>query len=78
MQRLLDLKEIWVTRQGKMNAEGDVAAIDPLLGSLDQVIDRDSGWAILYRHRDTGEFWELTHPQSEMHGVDKDDCDGST
>ncbi len=27
-----------------------------------------SGWETLYRDPKDGRFWELTHPQSEMHG----------
>jgi hypothetical protein len=27
-----------------------------------------SGWTILYRDPDDGRYWELTYPQSEMHG----------
>ena len=25
-------------------------------------------WATLYRHRGTGELWDLTFPQSHLHG----------
>jgi Immunity protein 27 len=68
MQGLPDLKDAWIMRDGKMVAEGDFKAINALLDGLDRVTDRDGGWAILYRHRNTGEFWELTYPQGEMHG----------
>jgi hypothetical protein len=68
MQALSDLKETWVMRDGKMVAEGDCETIDNLLGSLDRVKDGLGGWVILYLHRNTGEFWELSYPQSEMHG----------
>lgn len=55
-------------RDGKIVVEGDFTAINMLLGDLDRVTDGDGGWAILYRHRRTGEFWELTYPNGEMHG----------
>ena len=31
------------------------------------VVDGDS-WSALYRNPDDGNYWELTYPQSEMHG----------
>jgi hypothetical protein len=65
---LPDLKDIWVMRDGKMVAEGDAATIDVLLGDLDRVADGAAGWTILYRDRETEAFWELSYPQSEMHG----------
>ena len=68
MQALSDLKDTLVLRDGKMVAEGDCEAINELLGSLDRVTDGCGGWAILHLHRNTGQFWELTYPQSEMHG----------
>jgi hypothetical protein len=68
MQELPDLNDVWVIRDGKMIAEGDAVLIDALLGELERVADRDGGWTILYRHHKTGEFWELSHPQSEMQG----------
>ncbi len=27
-----------------------------------------SGWMMLYRDKETGQFWELDYPHSEMHG----------
>jgi hypothetical protein len=68
MQGLADLRDTWVMLDGKMVAEGDFATIETLLADLDRVTDGDGGWAILYQHRNTGEFWELTYPQGEMHG----------
>jgi hypothetical protein len=35
---------------------------------LVRVADRESGWAVLYRDRTNGELWELSHPQSHLHG----------
>ena len=68
MQELPDHKDVWVMREGKIVAEGYSMSINALLGDLDRVANRDGGWTILYRHRKTGEFWELSYPQSEMHG----------
>jgi len=29
---------------------------------------KKGNWGVLYRHRDTGELWDLVYPQAEMHG----------
>ena len=29
---------------------------------------RESGWTILYLDPSDGRYWELSHPQSELHG----------
>jgi hypothetical protein len=68
MQSLPDLRDEWVFRDGKVAAEGDSMSIDDLIVDLEQVADKEGGWTILYRHRKTGEFWELSCPKSEMHG----------
>jgi hypothetical protein len=36
--------------------------------SLVKVATDDSGWDTLYRDPNDQRFWELTYPQSEMHG----------
>jgi len=33
-----------------------------------RVGERDSGWITLYQDSSNGSHWELTFPQSEMHG----------
>jgi hypothetical protein len=68
---MIELQDVWVFRDGGMLAEGDASRINELLArSLTKVtIDPVSGgWRILYRHEETGRFWELDHPQGEMHG----------
>jgi hypothetical protein len=45
--------------------EGDPRFIR-LLAELEEI--RRASWALLYRHRTTGELWDLTFPKSEMHG----------
>ena len=50
-----------------MHAEGDAQVIDDLLRTKLVEVRKDN-WAVLYRHKETGEFWDLTYPQGEMHG----------
>jgi hypothetical protein len=67
MPFLTELNDVWVLHDGKMIAEGDARTIDSLLEA--KLIElRKGNWAILYRHRDTEELWDLVYPQSEMHG----------
>lgn len=64
-----DLRDIWISEDGKMIARGDAAAIDDMLATkLEKVSSNASGWLVVYRHRETSQFWELSYPQSEMHG----------
>jgi uncharacterized protein (DUF433 family) len=42
------------------------------IGSLTErwvrIGDRDGGWTILFENPDDGSYWELTHPESGVHG----------
>ena len=62
-----ELNDIWEFRDGRMRAAGDAPLISELLkNELVQV--RSEDWAVLYRHKTTGQFWDLTYPKGEMHG----------
>ncbi len=66
-----ELREEWIFTDGKMSAGGDGPTIrDWLATKLERVkVDlRCGAWLTLYRHLETGHFWELSYPQSEMHG----------
>lgn len=64
-----DLMDQWIMREARVSNEGDAAAIDNLLSrELVEVAATDGGWRRLYRHRMTGSLWELSYPQSHMHG----------
>jgi hypothetical protein len=41
-------------------------SFNDLFSELDLV--KVGNWAFLYRHRRTGEFWDVTYPRGEMHG----------
>lgn len=55
--------------------KGSIVA-DPTAHRIELLIDQQlvelgataSGWDVLYRNPDDGRLWELTWPQSEMHG----------
>lgn len=64
-----DPRDVWHAEDGKVTACGDVAAIDEMLATkLEEVRTEEGGWVIVFRHRDTHQFWELSYPQSELHG----------
>jgi hypothetical protein len=66
---MIELREVWVWRDGQMIAEGPNQQIDELLAAnLTEVAVDPSGWHKLYRHRDTGKFWKLDYPQNDLHG----------
>jgi immunity protein 27 of polymorphic toxin system len=47
----------------------DPALIQKLSGERLTLVRTDqSGWITLYRDKETGRFWELDYPNSEMHG----------
>jgi hypothetical protein len=48
-------------------ADAACGQIDALLRSLTPYASTEGGWTKLYRD-ESGVFWELTYPQSEMHG----------
>ncbi len=67
MPFLTELNDVWVLHDGKMVAEGDAETIDSLLKT--KLVElRKRNWAILYRHKDGGELWDLVYPQCEMQG----------
>jgi hypothetical protein len=64
-----DLIGKWNVIGGKAVEDETCQRIKSLLTGHLQELGRDqSGWDVLYRDPDDGRFWELTYPQSEMHG----------
>lgn len=59
----------WKVTDGKMVGNEACNRIDHLINRVLQKIGCDeSGWDILYRDPNDGRFWQLTYPQSQMHG----------
>lgn len=64
-----DLRDIWHSEDGKMTARGDAAVIDDMLATkLEEIKVDPVNWIVIFRHRYTSQLWELSYPQSEMHG----------
>ena len=61
---------------GQWQMKKDAIVADPTCGRIEWLIANHlvqlaadpSGWGELYRDPDDGRLWELTWPQSEMHG----------
>lgn len=64
---LRELTDVLKFHDGRVRAAGDARLIDDLLKHKLVEARRDN-WAILYRHKQPGEFWDLTYPQGGMHG----------
>jgi hypothetical protein len=59
----------WLSRDGRGVADETCVRIKGLVRSHLRQLGRDaSGWDVLYRDPDDGRLWELSYPQSELHG----------
>lgn len=59
----------WLLSEGRMVEDETCKRITKLVNEyLVKLGDDPSGWETLYRDPNDGRFWELTYPQSEMHG----------
>lgn len=59
----------WTFANGKTLGNKTCNRIDYLINHVLQKIGYDeSGWDVLYRDPNDARFWELTYPQSHMHG----------
>jgi hypothetical protein len=64
-----DLRDLWYSEDGKMLAGADALAINEMLATkLEEVRTDVTNWIVIFRHRDTNQLWELSYPQSELHG----------
>lgn len=59
----------WIVSGAKVEGDETCKRIKWLVaGKLQEVTTDASGWDILYRDPVDGRYWELTYPQSHMHG----------
>jgi hypothetical protein len=64
-----DLVGQWVASGNHIEADPVCARINRLVAeSLERLGSDASGWNTLYRDPRDGRLWELTYPNSEMHG----------
>lgn len=59
----------WVVSETQVEGDEACKRIQWLIAEKLQEIATDfSGWDVLYRDPSDGRYWELTYPQSHMHG----------
>jgi len=64
-----DLVGKWIVVEGRIAVDETETRIQGLVQTeLQRIAADSSGWEILFRDPSDGRFWELTRPQSEMHG----------
>lgn len=64
-----EIRGRWSTAGGKVEEDANCQRIDQLVTSALREIARDSsGWDVLYIDPADGRHWELTYPESDLHG----------
>ena len=58
----------WLVDGKQLVGDETCRKIDLFLTTLSRIASRDGGWTSLNRDPKDGSFWELTYPQSGMHG----------
>jgi len=59
----------WYLADGRMQEDEICKRIKYLISSnLVKKATSDGGWSILYQDKSDKRYWELSYPQSEMHG----------
>jgi hypothetical protein len=59
----------WITKDGHVIADENESRIAWLIeNAFVKVAIADGGWSTLYRDKEDHRLWEVTYPQSEMHG----------
>jgi hypothetical protein len=69
-QEEVDLRGDWIVQKDRpVVADATEQRIEWLTTQkLERIANDSSGWETLYRDPRDGRLWELTYPQSEMHG----------
>ena len=65
----IEIRGNWLFSNGKVIVDEVCVRIEKLICEHLQEIGSDaSGWDKLYRDPEDGRYWELTYPESELHG----------
>jgi hypothetical protein len=64
-----ELQGKWVLKKGTVTADDTCRRIELLTTiHLKNIKTDNTGWNTLYQDPKDGRYWELTYPQSEIHG----------
>ncbi|MBC6474267.1 MAG: hypothetical protein GDA48_16830 [Hormoscilla sp. GM102CHS1] len=59
----------WIFQAGKIVPDASCKIIEHMISSnFVKVSDREDGWTTLYKEPVEQSYWELTYPDSELHG----------
>lgn len=65
----VEIRGTWSMVAGKATPDANTKRIEVLINEHLKEIGRDAaGWDVLYVDPNDGRYWELTYPQSDMHG----------
>ena len=65
----IDLVGGWVLADGVVHGDSTCERIKRVIANeLRELARAEGGWSTLYEDLEDGRLWELTYPQSEMHG----------
>ena len=65
----IELRGNWIVKDAVVDEDETCRRIEWLARNcLEKLKSDNAGWSVLYRDPDDGRYWELTYPQSEMHG----------
>jgi hypothetical protein len=64
-----EIRGAWIVREGRVEADHNCQRIEHLVRASLLEVGRDaSGWDVLYVDSRDGRYWELTYPESQLHG----------
>ena len=59
----------WKIENGRLVADDAAKKIETLIQSwLVKISESTDGWSVLYLDQTDGRYWELTYPESRLHG----------
>jgi len=59
----------WIYDNGEIKKDEITLRIEWLISNyLQKIATDETGWSVLYLNPNDNKFWELTYPQSEIHG----------
>jgi len=59
----------WILKDGKIIGDKNNQLIEQMIeNELVEISRKDGGWTVLYKSSIDNNYWELTFPQSELHG----------
>ena len=62
------LEGSWLFDGIQVKPDKTCARIEGMIQQFKRLTSRDEGWTVLYVDSLSGDFWELSYPQSNLHG----------